>query len=162
MSAQRRPEYNPENPTIPAAAVRSGPLVAAAAIVRSSGVVMRSVPLVYDAADDGDELHATELFNVDRVPGTPAPPNRNFGGTALMPAAFSIEMRAAIAASLQPLEAEPSTPQASPSGTRASGERRAKPAPLPTMGLSRFEIGFGISAAVIVGVSAALLFVYFL
>lgn len=187
MTAQRRPVFNPENPTIPAAAVRTGPPVAAAAVVRNSAIAIRTVPTVYDAADDGDDLHATQLFN----PGAPtagASPNRNFGGTALMPAAFSIEMRDAIMSSLKDLEAQqpiqrPDTPveiSPSASGLRTKFERPVErdievesqverpgedpPAPVPhhTMGLSSFEIGFAVSAAVIVGLSAALLFVYFL
>jgi hypothetical protein len=158
-SARRNPVFNPDDPTIMADVLRRSPEVA------PSGVVIRTVPVVYDAADDGEELRATELFNVPGAMGTPVTTNRNFGGTALMPAAFSVEMRDAVMASTRHQDAQhpippASTPPSHASGIRAKVEIPAQSTELLAMGLTTFEIAFAVSAAVVVGLSAALLFVY--
>ncbi len=74
------------------------------------------VPAVYDAADDGDEYQATMLLEGPSAaaPSNAAPPvrlaapapYRNAGGTLLMPAAQSIEMRDAIMASMRHLQSQ--------------------------------------------------------
>jgi len=162
MSARRGPIFNHDDPTIMADTGLPRSQVVPAAIVRKSAVLIRTVPVVYDAADDGEVLRATELFN---VPGAArsAASSPNFGGTALMPAAFSVDARA-VMASMKQLEAQRPTPSASISGPRAvhpaPQRTQAAPAPPLSSGLSTFELMFGVSAAVVVGLSAALLFVY--
>ena len=160
MSARRGPIFNPDDPTIMAGAVSGRPQVAAAAIVRKSAVLIRTVPVVYDAADDGELVGATELFDCGAT--SAAPPNRNFGGTALMPAAFGAGARDAVMASMKQLEVQRPMASASSSGPRPvppSPPRPVSAAP-PSLGLTKFELMFGVSAAVVVGLGAALLFVY--
>lgn len=156
MSARRGPIFNQDDPTIMAGAVSARPQVAAAAVVRKSAVLIRTVPAVYDAADDGELVGATELFDCGGT--SAAPQNRNFGGTALMPAAFGAAARDAVMASMKQLEVQ--RPMASASGTRPVQPAPPPPAAPPSLGLTKFELMFGVSAAVVVGLGAALLFVY--
>jgi hypothetical protein len=129
-----------------------------------------SVPAVYDAADD-DGDYASENATAVLEPGTAllmapaagvklaAPvPYRNVGATMVMPAAASIEMRDAIMASLRHVQPPPYPP-------RAVVALATPPAPVAsrsalTRGATRSEILFAACAAVVVGLTAALLFVY--
>ena len=126
------------------------------------------VPAVYDAADDGDEYQATMLLEGPSAasPSNAAPaPYRNAGGTLLMPAAQSIEMRDAIMASMRHLQSQ--HPQqyahrASVAPRAANMNAVAAPlAPPAPPALSRFELAFAGAAAILIGLTAALLFVYF-
>ncbi|CAN5925629.1 hypothetical protein BH11MYX4_BH11MYX4_32020 [soil metagenome] len=152
--------------TIMEGAVRRSGHVAPVAVFRSR--MMDPVPAVYDAADDGDDPQATALME----PGTalmespvklaaPAP-YRNVGATMVMPATASIEMRDAIMASLRHVQPPPYPAQASYARPRPQPQPPAPASPAARHeGISRFEIAFAASAAVMVGLTAALLFVYF-
>ena len=125
------------------------------------------VPALYDLADDGEEdlqYQATAILDTSPRPLLAAPaPYRNTGGTMVMPAAKSIEMRDAIMASMRHLSSQNPQPYAQhlapqPRAANTNGQ----PRPLSNrVALSRFELAFAGSAAMVIGLTAALLFVYF-
>ena len=132
------------------------------------------VPALYDLADEGEEdlqYQATMLLDTSgsshRAPLLAAPaPYRNTGGTLLMPAAQSIEMRDAIMASMRHLPSQHPQPYAQlqllaprPRAANTNGvELKVQRA---RVAMSRFELAFAASAALMIGLTAALLFVYF-
>lgn len=127
------------------------------------------VPALYDASDDGEgeedlQYQATAIFDSSPRPLLAAPaPYRNTGGTMLMPAAQSIEMRDAIMASMRHLPSQHPQPypQLLAPQPRAAN-MNGQPRPLASLaGLSRFELAFAASATMMIGLTAALLFVYF-
>lgn len=133
------------------------------------------VPAVYDAADDGDEYQATMLLEGPSAasPSNAAPPvrlaapapYRNAGGTLLMPAAQSIEMRDAIMASMRHLQSQHPQQYAhlasvAPRAANMNAVAASLAPPAPPA-LSRFELAFAGAAAILIGLTAALLFVYF-
>jgi len=153
--------FDAEDATVMEGAVRRGaqpaPAVFRSRMMDPVPAAYHPVPAVYDAADDGDEYQATMLIEGSSAARLAAPaPYRNVGGTMVMPAAQSIEMRDAIMASMRQLQSQ--HPQqyahlaAAPSLPANTNARIA---------LSRFELAFAAGAAVVVGLTAALLFVYF-
>lgn len=159
MSVRQGPIHDQDDPTIMAGARGARPPVNPAGVIYKSAVLIRTVPVVYDAADDGESLSATGLFD---VPGCvrPASSARNFGGTAIMPAALGAQVRDAVTTSMNQIEARRAEQPLSTPGARPSEQaQRPADASLST-GLTRFELMFGVSAAVVVGLTAALLFVY--
>jgi len=99
-------------------------------------VVTGNVAVVYDDVDEG-----------------------HGGGTELMPAAYpAVAVRSAAVMPTMRLDAHDLIPRTSSlSGVRA---RVPQPTVLQAVGVSRFELAFAFSAAVVVGLSAALAFVY--
>ncbi len=130
------------------------------------------VPALYDLADEGEEdlqYQATMLLDTSssshRAPLLAAPaPYRNTGGTLLMPAAQSIEMRDAIMASMRHLPSQHPQPYAqllAPQPRAANTNGVELKVQRPRVAMSRFELAFAASAALMIGLTAALLFVYF-
>lgn len=118
------------------AAHRHGPPSSARGPYVRRRVVTGNVAVVYDDVDDG---HA--------------------GGTELMPAAYpAVAARSAAIMPTMRLDAHDLIPRSSSlSGVRA---RQTAPTALATLGVSRFELAFAFGAAVVVGLGAALAFVY--
>lgn len=161
--------FDSDEATVMEGAVRRGaqpaPSVFRSRMMDPVSAAYHPVPAVYDAADEGDEYQATMLME---APSAASPvrvaapaPYRNVGGTMVMPAAQSIGMRDAIMASMRHLQSQ--HPQqyahlASSVPRAANTNTNAMAAPLA---LSRFELAFAGAAAILIGLTAALLFVYF-